>query len=473
MKVFLINPPNREFISANVPVYISDSNLPPLGLLYIATALKQNPKHSVKICDAAINKLTYEQIARQAASYDAIGITVVTFLLPDVIEIVKAIRKINKTVPIILGGPHLAVYPKESMELEGVTYCLSGECDNSFVKLVDALSNNKEEFESIPGLHWEENGEIKNNTKGEFIDDLDQLPIPDRRLLDYKLYNSVLSHPDSKTHLTTTMFSSRGCPYECIFCDRPNMGKKFRYHCPGRIIAEIQDCISLGIDEIIFYDDTFTVITERVREICELILQKRLTIKWDIRARVNNMSYELLSLMRRAGCSRIHFGVESGNDEVLKTLKKGITRKLAKEAFSNARKAGLETLGYFMFGCPNENLSQMQDTLDFSLELNPDYAHFSILTPYPGTPVYLNALKEGLFEEDYWREYSRNPVTDFIPKVMPNTLPREELIDILKRAYKKFYMRPNYILKQMAKVNSWGDFSRKASIAGKILAGKR
>lgn len=297
---------------------------------------------------------------------------------------VNAIRKVNKTIPIILGGPHLALYPEESIGISGVTYCLTGECDKTFTQLVDLIAMDKNDFNNVPGLYWIKDGKICSNPVDEYIHDLDKLPIPDRKLLEYKSYYSIISSGKPKSHLLTTMFSSRGCPYKCIFCDRPNMGKTFRCHSPQRVIEEIQHCIELGVKEILFYDDTFTIKKDRVKTICELMLTKKMNIKWDVRTRVNDVDYEMLRLMKEAGCKRIHFGVESGNEEILNTLKKGITLNLAKESFKNAHKVGIETVGYFMFGCPNETLGQMQETLDLALELNPNYAHFSILTPFPG-----------------------------------------------------------------------------------------
>ena len=139
------------------------------------------------------------------------------------------------------------------------------------------------------------------------------------------------------------------------------------------------------------------------------------------------------------------------------------------EAFKNARKAGIETLGYFMFGCPGETRSQMQETLEFALELKPDYAHFAILTPFPGTPLYHEALKQGWFDEDYWQAYARSPDPEFMPKYLPNTLPREELIKIQKKVDKAFYLRPRYLLRQTLRVHSWKDFIRKFAIAHRMF----
>jgi len=473
MKVLLVNPPNNYTIRSNVPEFLQQKTtyLPPLGLLYIASYLEKKTTYSVKIYDATIYKADYAKTAKVAKDYDAIGITAVSFTLVDVIKTVEAIRMENPTAPIVLGGPHLAIYPQETINIPGVTFVLKGEGEESFAQLVNLLAEGRKEYNSVPGLYWKEGDQIKHNPTTDFITDLDELPVPDRRLLDYRAYHSVLSKKKSAEHYVTTAFSSRGCPYKCIFCDRPNLGKKFRSHSPRYVVNEIEQLLELGIREIIFYDDTFTIKRDRVSEICELILQKNIKVQWDIRARVNDVNLDMLKLMQRAGCSGIHFGVETGNSDMMKVLKKGITRGLAIQAFRDAHEAGIETLGYFMFGCPNETRSQMQETLDFALELNPDYAHFSILTPFPGTPVYIKAIQKGLYPYDYWSEFAKSPSHDFVPPTLPNTLSREELVNILKKAYKDFYVRPKYIFKEALKVRSWDSLMTKASLAMDMLWG--
>lgn len=473
MKVLLVNPPGNYTIKSNVPEFLQRETtcLPPLGLLYIASYLKKNTHHSVSIYDATIYNADYAKIAEIAKDYEVIGITAVTFTLIDVIKTVEAIREENSTVPIVLGGPHVAIFPQETINIPEVTFVLKGEGEESFALLVNLLADNGKEYNSVPGLYWREGNQIKRNPTPDFIEDLDTLPMPNRRLLDYRAYHSILSKKKSAAHYVTTAFSSRGCPYKCIFCDRPNLGKKFRSHSPHYVVGEIEQALELGIREIIFYDDTFTIERERVSEICELILQKDIDIQWDIRARVNDVNRDMLKLMKRAGCMRIHFGVEAGSPEMLKVLKKGITRERALQAFHAAHDAGIETLGYFMFGCPNETRAQMQKTFDFALELDPDYAHFAILTPFPGTPVYIEAMEKGLYPDDYWREFAQSPRHDFVPATLPNTLPREELAAILKRAYRDFYVRPKYLVKEALKIRSWGDLVTKAHLATNMLWG--
>jgi radical SAM superfamily enzyme YgiQ (UPF0313 family) len=467
MKVLLVNPPNNKTITSNVPQFLQEKTayLPPLGLLYIASFVEQQKDCSVKIYDAVIYNTDYTTVARVAKDYDVIGITTTTFTLIDAIETVKAIRRDNASAIIVLGGPHLAIFPQESIAIPGVDFVLQGEGEKSFAQLVELLAENSKEYSTVPGLYWKEEDQIKWNPKDSFIVNLDELPIPNRQLLDYTFYHSLLSKQKVEDHYVTTAFSSRGCPYKCIFCDRPNMGKAFRSHSPQYVLDDISKALELGIREVIFYDDTFTIERERVNEICELILQRAIKIEWDVRARVNDVNRDMLALMKRAGCTRIHFGVESGNPDMMRILKKGITRERALQVFQDAHEVGIETLGYFMFGCPNETRSQMQETFDFALELNPDYAHFAILTPFPGTPLYSEAVQEGLYESDYWQEFAQSPDPDFLPPTLPNTLTREELVLVLKKAYKKFYVRPKYIIKELLQVSSWNDFAKKTNLA--------
>ena len=474
LKVLLLNPPNLNNISNYIPEYVSNrtGNLPPLGLLYIATYLIQNSMHTVRLYDAIIYGSTYEETARISLDYDVIGITAMTFTLIDVINQIKAIRSINSKTPIVLGGPHISIFPEESLKIPGVNYCLTGECEKSFLQLMNAIAiKNNLIKKSIPGLYWSENEKVNNNLSEKNLIDINLLPLPDRNLLDLKYYRSLLSNKKNDSNYITSAFSSRGCPYKCIFCDRPHLGKLFRAKSASNVMKELISCNNLNIKEVFFYDDTFTVKKDRVIEICEMIIQNQISIQWDIRARVDTVDKNLLKLMKKAGCKRIHFGVEAANPKMMKILKKGITQEQARNAFKSAKQVGIETLGYFMFGCPDETRSQMLETLDFALEIKPDYAHFAILTPFPGTPLYFESLEKGWFEKDYWKEFAFNPSNQFKPRYLPNTLPEEELINLLNISYKKFYLRPSYLIRQTLKVNSMTDFRTKLSVAKRIFRG--
>jgi radical SAM superfamily enzyme YgiQ (UPF0313 family) len=239
---------------------------------------------------------------------------------------------------------------------------------------------------------------IINTGNRPLIGDLDSMPFPARDLVPYKKYTSLLA----TSSVVTTMFTSRGCPYKCSFCDRPHLGSVFRYRSAEDVVAEMEECIRMGIGEILIYDDTFTVNRQRVMDICNLILKKRLKFRWDIRARVNTVDFEMLKLLKKAGCERIHYGVESGNQGILNILKKGITLEQVRKAFRMTKKVGISTLGYFMIGSPSETRETIMQTINFAIEIGADFAHFTITTPFPGTELYRDALKKGLIKTEVW-----------------------------------------------------------------------
>jgi radical SAM superfamily enzyme YgiQ (UPF0313 family) len=256
--------------------------------------------------------------------------------------------------------------------------------------------------------------------------------------------------------------TSRGCPYRCLFCDRPHLGKKFRARSAINVVDEIEECVKKGIGEFIFYDDTFTIDRQRVFDICDEILRRKLDIMWDIRTRVDNVDKVLLERLKAAGCARIHYGVESGNPEILKVLRKGITIEQVERAFKLTKEAGIATLAYFMIGSPGETRSQILETIKFARKLAPDFVHFSIATPYPATPLYQIGLEGGQLKNDYWREFARNPTSDFVPELWEEKMSGQELLGLLKYTYKSFYIRPGYIIKETLSVKSWAEFKRKA-----------
>jgi radical SAM superfamily enzyme YgiQ (UPF0313 family) len=189
--------------------------------------------------------------------------------------------------------------------------------------------------------------------------------------------------------------------------------------------------LELGIKDFLFYDDTFTVSRERVLDFCEKIIEQKLEIRWDIRTRVDIVDEEMLKMLKKAGCVAIHYGVESGSDKILKVIKKGFTVKKAREIFKLTKKLKIETLAYFMIGLPSENLEDIQNTLDLAKELKPDYAHFTIFSPYPGTEFYRLGLEKGIIKKDIWKEFARNPKEEFKIPVWEENFTREQLYEMI------------------------------------------
>ncbi len=474
MKILLINPPRFNEIVADNPAFIEEErgHNPPLGILYVGTYLRNNSQHQVLALDAQVENLDYDDNFKQKireVNPDVVGITALTFTLIDVVKTAKLIKEVakelNKKIFIVLGGPHPTIYPQETAGLTDVDYAIVGEGEEPFLQLVEALAN-QTDLSGIKGLVYQKDGRVFQNEQDKFIEDLDILPIPDRTLLPIKKYNSILGG----SHVVTTMFTSRGCPFQCAFCDRPHLGKRFRARSAQKVVDEMEQCIKLGIEEILVYDDTFTVNRERVLAICDEIKKRNLKIDWDIRARVDTVDEEVLRRLREAGCQRIHFGVEAGTDRILKVLNKGITIEQVKRAFAWCHKLGIETLAYFMIGAPSETEEEIEASIKLAKELRPNFVHTTILTPYPATALYHRALAEGVIKEDYWREFVRQPERGVKTRYWEENFTRQQLFDLLERFYHKFYGRPAYILSSLFKVKSFNDLKKKIKIGLKVLS---
>lgn len=447
---------------------------PPLGLLMLAGyLLEKNPKHPVTVVDTQVEELSYRQLEKRIEhiEFDVVGITAMTFTLIDVKLTMQLVKRVKPACKVVLGGPHVNLYPKETIQMENVDFLVIGEGELIFSDLLDNIEN-KEKLSSIKGLVFKDaRGEVIHTGIPETIEEevLDTLPFPARHLTPYKKYSSLLA----KRTPITTAFTSRGCPFACSFCNRPHLGKRFRALSPERVVAEFEDCLKLGIHEFLIYDDTFTIRKDRVKEICRLVIDKNLDIGFDIRARVDTLDEEMLKLLKKAGCRGIHYGIEAGTPKILEVLKKGIDLDKAKEIFDLTKKYKIQTLAYFMIGSPTETLEDIEETFRVARWLNPDFVHMTILTPFPGTPVYEQGLAGGRIKKDYWREFAGTVDPEFQPPHWDEIFSHPELEKLIVRGYKEFYTRPMFMLKKIFSIRSFGEFKRKASAGLKVIFMKK
>jgi len=467
MRVLLINPPIDNMVTTNIPPYVDEQRgcNPPLGLMYVAAYAEQHTEYEIEILDMLAEGISYDRLESELRRRkpDIVGITTMTFTLVDVMIVADIVKAADKGVKVVLGGPHVHIYPEETIRLPEVDFLVLGEGELPFTELLQNIDD-YQSLKDIKGIVFKCKGEVINTGPRELIEELDSLPFPARHFTKINKYNSLLA----KGSLATTMITSRGCPYNCLFCHRPHLGKKFRARSAINVVDEMEECVNMGIKEILVYDDTFTIDKQRVMDICNLILERGVGITWDIRTRVDIIDMEMLKALKKAGCERIHYGVESANPEILKVLRKGITLPQVASAFKMTKEVGISTLAYFMLGSPFETKEQIMDTLNYAKRLEPDYCHFSITTPFPATPLYEMGIKRGIFE-DYWREFAANPRMDFEPQYWEEDLSRDELTQLLDYAYKTFYTRPKYVLRQMRKVRSFSEFRRKAKAGLRVL----
>lgn len=469
VRVVLIHPPLHNVLSAATPGYVDRNrgHTPPMGLLYIQAAVEQSG-HESTFLDADLEGWDHHETARQALSYnpDLIGLQAMTFTLKDAYLVAQAIKRLSPETQVMIGGPHATIYPRETVELEAVDYALAGEAELSFISFLDAFSDPASRA-SVPGIACRIEGQTSFTPSCGLLKDLDLVAIPARHSSPYQRYSSVLAGRSP----ITIMITSRGCPFSCIFCNR--MGRKYRCHSSDYVLREIESILSLGINDVFIHDDTFTINRERVAAICEGIIARKYDLVWEARTRVDCVDEQLLALMRKAGCRRLSFGVESGSERVLKNMRKGIDLDKVRKVFAWSKREGIVTLADFMFGNLGEEREDIDKTLALMKELGPDYAQFSICSPYPATPLYEIALERGIIPFDIWKEFSRNPLMDIEGPMWTENFSPEELRQITAAAYRKFYLKPAFVLKQFMKINSFGQLKRMMGATAGMLRGSR
>lgn len=469
MKILLINPPAKHELVGNNPPVVEQTRgkNPPLGLLCVASCVETATKHSVGVVDAQADGIGYEAlrevIAREAP--DVVGISAMTLTLIDALATSALVKEVNPATAVVVGGPHAFLFPDETISRPSVDYLVLGEGERTFPALLERIGDARA-LRTVPGLVFGHDGGIVRTGAPGLIEDLDSLPFPARHLTSVGSYGSVLA---GRKGPVTTMITSRGCPYGCTFCARPHLGKKFRKRSARNVVDEMRECVGMGVEQFLIYDDTFTVDRQRVMSVCREILARKLDIAYDIRARVDCVDEEMLGLLKRSGCRQVHYGVESGTAEILSKLNKGITLEQVRHAFSITRKARMGTLAYFMIGCPGETREDILRTIAFAKELRADYAHFTILTPFPASRIYHDALARGVIVGDVWRRFAAEPDPGFQPPYWEENLSRDELVELLNRAYREFYSRPGYLLRSVGRLRSVAEAARKVRAGVKVL----
>ena len=453
------NEPGIKTVKENYGIF------PSLSLLYVAGIL-ESAGAEVLFIDAHAEGLTLDEtVARlEAFGPSYIGYTITTYLFFQTLDWIKAIKARTGT-PTIVGGVHLSIYPRETLTHEAIDYAVTGEAELSLPNLLHALENRRD-LRDVKGVAFRVGGSTQEGgevvvTPTEKTIDVDEVPFPARRLIDNSLYYSFIS----KYKNFTCFITSRGCPYKCIFCEQGS--KAFRARSPKNVVDELELCVNeFGIRELDFFDSSFTIRKDRVIEICEEINRRKLDIVWAARTRVDCITKDVLSAMRRAGCARIYYGVESGNREILKVLKKSTSLELVKRVVRETREEGIDTFGYFMLGNPYETPATIRQTIRLAIDMDLDYAQFSKVTPMPATEMYTMMLEET--GRDYWREFVLNPHDELVPRPRC-TMTDAEIQRWTRIAYLRFYYRPEMIKRQLSRVKSVDELRRSAETAWQMI----
>lgn len=461
-KITLIVPPAEDRYCAVITsstLITSTRKYPALGLGYIAAILEQKG-YAVQFIDMFASNISIKEL-RSRLLHDpprCVGITTDFATINPAKVIARVLKGLDPSCKIIVGGCNLAIYPDEIMQFPFFDVGVVGEGDKSIVDLMDALETGRD-LSSVKGIVFKKGTEIIKTPPGERILDLDSLPFPARHLMPLKEYTSSVS---KHGHLTT-MISSRGCPFNCNYCVRDH---DYRERSIKNVVDEIEQIVNhFHINEIYIFDPTFTANKKRVISICKEIIKRNLQVTWVTETRVDCVSLDLLRWMKRAGCTRVQYGVESIEPRVLKELRKNTTLKQIYNAFRWTRQSGLEILASFMIGSPGDTLESIKRTINAAMKLNPDYAVFTITTIFPGTDLHDRAVDDHVIDPEGWKRFMRGETPVIPTPIFASTqFDRKKLVSLLKHAYLRFYLRPAYILKRMIKLRSF--YELKNNIAG-------
>lgn len=395
MRITLVQPPNMQ---RKGKWEIQKVCRTPTNLALIAAYVRQDG-HEPKIVDLDIEGGTLEEIARLILANDpqVIGITCLTPRFPITMDIVVECKRINPEIIAVIGGPHVTGLPEYVLKDSVVDYAVVGEGEEAFLELINKFAAGKP-VDQVANLIYRHNGTVKINPVRPFIADLDALPFPawDLLKLDHYVDPAFYKGP----HLG--LMSARGCPFNCYFCaSRVVWGRRVRHRSPANMIAEIEEAIGkYRIREFMFYDDTFTLHRNHILEFCEAVIDRRLDIRFYAQVRVDTIDVEIAKKLKAAGCFAVAIGVESGNEQLLKTMGKNLTKEQIRAGCKVLKTAKMPFLASYIIGHPGDTHETIRQTLDFANELDADQSKFLIATPYPGTRFFEMSVERGIIPKE-------------------------------------------------------------------------
>ncbi|MCZ7358053.1 MAG: radical SAM protein [Candidatus Methanoperedens sp.] len=373
---------------------------PPLGLGYLASVLRKSGI-SVRILDGTF--MPPEELIKQAQelSPGVVGIYCMVTMRDNALRIARALKNRPDKPLLVAGGPFPTSEPGKFLDDFDIVVLREGE--QTMLELVKTHLAGQG-FSGIKGIALrDESGTIRMDLR-EYEENIDSIPHPARDLFENKKY---MRYWEKKFGYTCTpVLTTRGCPYNCDYCARPVFGNRYRERSFQDVVSEIEEVLELGYSRIWFSDDVFTLNKERIMELCDEIKRRRLVFRWDCLCRVDNVNFELFKNMRDAGCARVLFGIESGDNGVLSMLKKRFTVAEAQSAVSAAKKAGIEAGTFFIVGYPGETEETILRTIRFSTHLPSDYLSYTLPYPLPGTALYKRL--EDRLTRDEWKMAGHN-----------------------------------------------------------------
>lgn len=437
---------------------------PQTGLAYLAAvALKEGC--DVRLIDAMASGETAEDLANIVRSF-APDLVLIHTTTPTFQNDALVLEQLKMAHPAVYAfvGTHVSALPEESLRRSKADFVFINEAEESLREVILKWDDWRA---GIPGLAIRRDGEIMVTSECPYIANLDALPFPARHLLPNVKYHM----PFFESEPFATVIPTRGCPWKCTFCRAGKVwGSKVRARSPENVIAEIEDMRkSLGIRNVVFMTDSLTLDRKWANRFLDLILERKLDIRWICNSRVDAVDLELLKKMKQAGCLLVSYGVESGNQAILDAAKKMIKLEDSRKAIRLTREAGLLSMAYFIIGLPGETAQTIEESIRFASEIDPDYVNFHVATPFPGTELYEIAQRNNWLATDDWNQYEEEGSA----VLRTEALTAEDLVAAQRRAMRRFYMRPSRILKELWRLRNWGQLKARLRAAAAMLGALR
>lgn len=440
MKILLVVPPSKALTIT-----------PPLGLGYITSFLIANG-YEVSIIDSQKKSLNVKQLIRKIkeTNPDILGVSVLTSNYENVKKTTNEIKKTNPDIKIVLGGPHPSALPEISLKQTKADFVIRGEGEYPFLKLIRFLEHKNIKLSSIENLCYWQNGRVKTKPGITRIKNLDMLPFPTWNLMPPREYSKNPHQFLFRRYPIAPIITSRGCPFECVFCPASFLfGKELRRRSPQNVVDEIELLVNeFGVKEIHFEDDNFTLIRNHVESICGELIRRKINIVWQCPngVRVDTLDEDLVSLMKKSGCYRLSFGIESGSQEILNKTGKKLNLKEVSEKIRMVKKQGIEVQGFFIFGLPGETEKTIFKTLKFIKSLDLDLLDIALLVYLPGASLFNQRYSQKDYENINWGGFN------YFTGQEGENLSQEKLKEFQKLGMRNFYFNPKalrFLLKNL------------------------
>ena len=450
MKFSFINPgPNPELPIEDVKKMVGAA--PPLGMLYIATYLRENGV-DVSIIDEAAQgyslKGTVDWMKKE--NPDMLGFSTLSSSCRKAALIAEKVKQENPNIITVFGN-FFATFNAERIlkKYPFVDVIVRGEGEQTSLELARCLEKNGD-LKKVLGINFRNNGQIISTPDRPLIKDVDSLPFPDREMLDVEYHNTTAGVVVAPKKFSGFL-SSRGCVFQCRFCGCRRLARNlWRSRSVDNIMEELHLLSSQGYKQFLFVDDNFTLNPKRVIKLCQRLKKEKVDIEFFAEGRVDNCPQNMLQEMVRANCRMIYFGIENATQRILDYYDKRTNPEQAEDASKKARKAGIDVIvASFILGAPNETRKEIQNTLNFAQKIRVDIPQFNILATFPGTDIWEELKMQGLVDEEkHWE------TGVLVPEVSPDAVPCQEIEQMIHDAYQRFFVRPDYVVKQLIKIGT-------------------